>query len=1014
MNLNVSSFLHAKLDNAKTKRFNPSKPIRALGFLLAMLPVLGFSSQAAYAIGSDDPQQLGVDWPPRVAPANVNEARAAINQMKNTKRGPFYRLRWFCNDGMIFPPSPYPCDGRDGGNQHGQWSRDTIAIRNAGWPIANLLVDIDGNDVVGNDVVDTAQARDLLHGLLIEKFLVTYDDGWILRQARFYRGAYQLEDEVAGGNRVLKALLKRPEYLQERFVITREVARLLPNSASVDSLTKVRGMATSLSNKDRNFNELRGKIHGQPDAGDAQRVRSYANSRGKATLASEYEALAVAIDRAYSLDNLAKEVSALNGSRQLSRIADDIGQAQNSWQQFAANAKLLQQLRIEINDLSRDKLLPALNVSLRAEQAVFVAGQGLLGGKDQPEYLNRLQRVELLLTAAQAIYGSGLITAAELESIANTVSELKASRLPLADYRAGLLQLERVPGWAATRMQFLLGKNIEHWSKLEPLAEQYIPDRLRASALLIYSRVIDGLLQDANREAGLQHKLFGQQIGAGLRSLNPGLARGVLENGVNHSSNGAEQIVLVPETVAELPAVAGILTAAEGNALSHVQLLARNLGVPNVVVGDQWLDTVANRAGQRVVVASSPGGVVNIAADNGNWDQIFRDSDEGEKQAMQLDIGKLDLSEQGFLPMLALRASDSGVLAGPKAAKLGELGFRFPGQVSPGLVIPFGSYRALLNKPVSRSDSTPMFTWMQQRYDNLKTLQNSNPSQYQRELSEFLKFMQQWFLQVPLDDAFVADLRRSMQEVFGREGGYGVFVRSDTNVEDLPNFSGAGLNLTVHHVVGFDKTLQAIRRVWASPFTERAFSWRQALVDQPEHVYCSVLLHKSVPAEKSGVLVSKNLDTGQFDAVTVVANQGVGGGVDGQRAEQIKINTNTQAVTRLSSVLAPEKRILLKSGGSQLVPAGNPNELLNANERQQLLAMARKLPAQFPELQAADGRRQAADVEFGFLNGKLWLFQIRPFVENDTAKANAYLRSLDAGLNRTNNRVIDMQQVPSS
>ena len=37
---------------------------------------------------------------------------------------------------------------------------------------------------------------------------------------------------------------------------------------------------------------------------------------------------------------------------------------------------------------------------------------------------------------------------------------------------------------------------------------------------------------------------------------------------------------------------------------------------------------------------------------------------------------------------------------------------------------------------------------------------------------------------------------------------------------------------------------------------------------------------------------------------------------------------------------------------------------------------------------------QAYDVEFGFKNDKLWLFQIRPFVENKQAKSSEYLSSI--------------------
>ena len=38
--------------------------------------------------------------------------------------------------------------------------------------------------------------------MLIEHFLINADDGWILRKARFYRGALQDEDERAGARRL--------------------------------------------------------------------------------------------------------------------------------------------------------------------------------------------------------------------------------------------------------------------------------------------------------------------------------------------------------------------------------------------------------------------------------------------------------------------------------------------------------------------------------------------------------------------------------------------------------------------------------------------------------------------------------------------------------------------------------------------------------------------------------------------------------------------------------------------
>src|SRR5262249_62028246 len=101
--------------------------------------------------------------------------------------------------------------------------------------------------------------------------------------------------------------------------------------------------------------------------------------------------------------------------------------------------------------------------------------------------------------------------------------------------------------------------------------------------------------------------------------------------------------------------------------------------------------------------------------------------------------------------------------------------------------------------------------------------------------------------------------RAAMARECGADAKVGVFVRSDTNVEDLPGFTGAGLNLTLPNVVGFDNVVKAISEVWASPYTARAFAWRQAHMKGPEHVYPAVLLLRTVPSEKSGVMITQHV-----------------------------------------------------------------------------------------------------------------------------------------------------------
>ena len=41
--------------------------------------------------------------------ADASAHRALIVEMKQAPRGPFKRLRWFCNDGSVLPPKAYAC-----------------------------------------------------------------------------------------------------------------------------------------------------------------------------------------------------------------------------------------------------------------------------------------------------------------------------------------------------------------------------------------------------------------------------------------------------------------------------------------------------------------------------------------------------------------------------------------------------------------------------------------------------------------------------------------------------------------------------------------------------------------------------------------------------------------------------------------------------------------------------------------------------------------------------------------
>ncbi len=951
----------------------------------------------------------------QAATEQTNVYRQWILEMKSASRGPFSNIRWFCNDGSVQLPQSYGCRDHEGGHQHGEWNNRTLELREQGYLVANFMAGIKPEEFLAD-----SDAGNKLAQILIERFLVSADDGWILRQALFYRGAFQEEGERAGANLLLQKMASQPEWLGPRYTQLRVAVRLLPHGKSSASVQKVRQVSASLSERDNAFKPLRAKIHSAPAAEDAARVRAYAAALADESARQPYLNLADEIDQVYKaapleqqLEELAEKYTLAPWLQELLRSSASRLQADNSAQaRYAETSSLLIELRDalpRINSLS--VRLEVLDLSLQVESQNFRASAELRAGLHSA---SRLQRLAYLRGAGQASYGTGLINLRLLKELNRSIDDLGTDTVSLREYLSELAYLGRVPGWGTQALRMHFFSSMNKLAEIEPMAMLFIQDQLRGSSLLFFSQVLDGLSRDANLLAGVKHHLFGESIGVGFTALNPGLASGILHVAPdlteleNFQSDG---IYVLPETVSELPPVAGILTEGEGNPLSHIQLLARNLGIPNVTVDSSLLDTLARHDGERVVLAVSKSGLVELSEWDESWSAVFASGGADRGVKIEPDLDKLDLSVREILQLDDLRASDSGRVVGPKAAKLGELRARYPQKVSRGIAIPFGLFKQeALDRPRSGGQGT-VFDWMVASYKQLGEIPLDDPMRTEK-TEAFRAELHGIISQTKPSAEFQKKLRAALLETFGYGELPGVFVRSDTNVEDLPGFTGAGLNLTLPNVVGFDKLISGIAAVWASPFTARAFAWRQSLMTQPEHVYTSILLLESVGNDKSGVLVTQDIDTGNRDVISVAVNEGLGGAVDGQAAESLRIALDGSYVTVLATATAPGRRVPNPLGGLEMLPSSGSDTVLQAAEIAQLIEFSKELPFTFPSIIDDEGNPAPADVEFGFLAGDLRLFQIRPFLESKMAGGIGYLQEMEARLIDTENIQIDLTGVP--
>ena len=96
-----------------------------------------------------------------------------------------------------------------------------------------------------------------------------------------------------------------------------------------------------------------------------------------------------------------------------------------------------------------------------------------------------------------------------------------------------------------------------------------------------------------------------------------------------------------------------------------------------------------------------------------------------------------------------------------------------------------------------------------------------------------------------------------------------VAVRSSATAEDLPDASFAGQQETVLGVVGGDAVLEAIRRCWASLWTDRAIAYRAEQGFSHEEVSLAVVVQRMIAADAAGVAFTADPVTGRRDRIVI-------------------------------------------------------------------------------------------------------------------------------------------------
>ncbi|QNK69894.1 PEP/pyruvate-binding domain-containing protein [Variovorax sp. PAMC26660] len=424
-----------------------------------------------------------------------------------------------------------------------------------------------------------------------------------------------------------------------------------------------------------------------------------------------------------------------------------------------------------------------------------------------------------------------------------------------------------------------------------------------------------------------------------------------------------DDIAVLRQVPISLPPVAGVLTERPSTALSHVNLLAKGWGIPNAYVRDaaavlkehagQWVALKVAASGYQVrrltpeEIAALPPRAVRIASSGAT---------PGGAKAI-----KPDLRENRLLPLASLRARNSAQ-CGTKAANLGAMqAAHIPGTSVPdGFCIPFAHYDRFMRSNgladrIARMQQQPGFA--------------SDPQLRQKALAQLRDEIVQW----PVDASTAAAWRAAWQ---AQLGGGGVFVRSSSNSEDLPGFSGAGLYTTMPNVKTGDALEVAVKKVWASVFNPEAWEARSAAGFGAESVLMGVFVQTAIDSTNAGVMITRDpFDAGHPHVTYISAKRGIGiRVVEGKRvAEQVMYSSWSKAIQVLSRSAEETSLQLDKDGGVKEVPVEAGRNVLTDELVVRLANVGAAVKRTF---NAVD-----QDIEWATVGDKIVLLQARPYVE---------------------------------
>jgi pyruvate,water dikinase len=321
---------------------------------------------------------------------------------------------------------------------------------------------------------------------------------------------------------------------------------------------------------------------------------------------------------------------------------------------------------------------------------------------------------------------------------------------------------------------------------------------------------------------------------------------------LEYSYVGHRDIVVLDHVPNDISVTQGIITAEFQTPLSHLNVLSRNRGTPNMALaGATTNPELRSLEGQwvRLSVRATDYSITRV--EPAEADDDWEANKPAAVQVPGLDDSVTDLRDVGLIvpgdtpPAQLGEVVARGTRAfGGKASNYGAL-VHVPGvNVPPGFAVPVHYYRQFMrdngfDERVAALLADAAFM--------------SDAAVRDAELARLRADMAAASVDLAFEETLMAKLEQSYP-------GTRMRFRSSTNAEDLDGFTGAGLYTSVSGDAGDRQSvLDAVRQVWGSVWLFRAFEERSFRSIEHSQVGMALLVHRSFPSEDAnGVALTNN------------------------------------------------------------------------------------------------------------------------------------------------------------